>query len=97
MTFLEDVPGLDVGRVDVTLTESVGDIQRSHVRTVMLLLTHQLSHLFIKRFSVCAGVFRKVQSPVAVRANGDCIRHRIRSAICELAEVMNFEKRTICP
>lgn len=34
---------------------------------------------------------------MAVRANGDCIRHRIRPTIRELAEVMNFEKRTICP
>lgn len=34
---------------------------------------------------------------MTVRANGNCIRHRIRSAVRQLAEVMNFEKRTICP
>ncbi|KGC77546.1 hypothetical protein DO71_821 [Burkholderia pseudomallei] len=42
-----------------------------------LLLTYQLSHFSIERFSVCASVFRKVQSPMAVWANGDCIRHHI--------------------
>lgn len=68
------------------------DIQRSPAQFLRLLLAHQLSDLSIERFTVRLSVFREVKAPMAVWANGNRICHRIRSAVRQLSEMMDFEK-----
>ena len=70
----------------------MGDVQRSPVRFLTLLLTRQLSYLSMEGFSVRVSVFREVKAPMAVGANGDRIRHRIRSAVHQLSEMMTSRK-----
>lgn len=62
-----------------------------------ILLAHQLSDLSKERFSVRASIFREVEPSMAVRANGDRVRWRIRSAVRKSAEMMDLQKwEAIC-